>query len=353
MRFRCQIGQGPPLLLIPPPAEPMVRHAPPAAPPRARQRRVPALSRLGAAVLLAAAVGCATPEPRATRAWTIEPQIGVTHAMQAGEAYYRLGRFHDDAQEWGKAARAYREAIAADAHNVEAHNALGVALARTGRHAEAEATLRQAVALAPQRAHLRSNLGLVLLLAGERTDALAELNIAVTLDAGDTVARANLRDALAVAERTAPAAAIVHVAEPAGPPEATVSVQAPITEVELLAAPHLEISNGNGVPGMAAKLGRWLATHQGMRPDRLTNQRPFAQRDTVVQYREGYAEAATRIARSLPIAAQPANQPSKGLPTELRVVLGRDWVRSAACLERRGCRADDAATQVAHAQAAR
>jgi tetratricopeptide (TPR) repeat protein len=405
MRFKCQIGEGPPLLLLPQPETLMVRRAPPAPVPAvtrpcARQRRVPTLSRVGAAVLLAAAVGCATPEPKATKAWTIEPLIGVTHAMQAGEAYYTLGRYHDGAQEWGKAALAYRKAIAADAQNIEARNALGVALARTGRLADAEAALREAVALAPDRAHVRNNLGYVLLLAGKPAAAVVELRAALTLDAGDTVVRANLSDALArsdaahpggggdaPAERPAPPAAVVRVAEAAAPPLLTVSVPAPITEVELpvplpqtslatppaaalqsmapvaqqaaVAAtlpprpPRLEISNGNGVAGMAAKVGRWLVTHQGVRADRLTNQKPFVQRDTIVQYSEGHAEAAARIARALPLAAQPATEPSKGLPSGLRVVLGRDWARSAACLDRGSCPARDAATTLASAQGTR
>jgi Flp pilus assembly protein TadD len=407
MRFRCQIGEGLPLLLVPQPETPMVRRATLAPVPAvtrrcARQRRVPALSRVGAAVLLAAAVGCATPEPKATKAWTIEPLIGVTHAMQAGEAYYTLGRYHDGAQEWGKAALAYRKAIAADAQNIEARNALGVALARSGRLADAEAALREAVALAPDRAHVRNNLGYVLLLAGKPAAAVLELRAALTLDAGDTVVRANLSDALArsdaahpggdaPAERPAPPPAVVRVAEAAAPPLLTISVPAPITEVELpvpvpvpmpqtslatppaaalqtpapvapqatVAAtlpprqPRLEISNGNGVAGMAAKVGRWLVTHQGVRADRLTNQKPFVQRDTIVQYSEGHAEAAARIARALPLAAQPATEPSKGLQSGLRVVLGRDWARSAACLDRGTCPARDPATTLASAQGAR
>ena len=355
MRFRYQIGEGPPLMLAPLPETPVLRKPPASPPPKgkrppARQRRVPALNRLAAAGLLAAAVGCATPEPRTSKAWTIEPQIGVTHAMQAGDAYYRLGRYHDDTQEWGKAALAYRKAIAADAQSIEAYNALGVALARTGRHAEAEATLRQAVALAPDRAHVRNNLGYVLLLAGKPSAAIGELEAAVALDAGDTVARANLHDALArsdagrpgsdaPAERPAPPPAVLHVAEAAAPPP--------------LRPPRLEISNGNGVAGMAAKVGRWLATHQGMRADRLTNQKPFVQRDTIVQYSEGHADTAARIARALPLAAQPAAEPSKGLSGDVRVVLGRDWARSAACLDRGSCPARDAGTKFARAQGAR
>ena len=85
------------------------------------------------AALLALA-GCATSvEPGGALAWKVEPLMLVKHGAQSSAAYYALGRYHDGSQAWDKAADAYRKAIAADARNVEAYNALGVALARSHR----------------------------------------------------------------------------------------------------------------------------------------------------------------------------------------------------------------------------
>src|SRR5437667_2398960 len=106
MRFRCQIGEGPPQMLTPSQAPPQAMPRPvtplraAAALPRQRPpRRGPALGVVVSAVLLGAS-GCATPEPKTpTKAWTIEPLLGVTHTMQSSEAYYTLGRYHDGAQE--------------------------------------------------------------------------------------------------------------------------------------------------------------------------------------------------------------------------------------------------------------
>ncbi|MCV5951464.1 LytR C-terminal domain-containing protein, partial [Escherichia coli] len=52
-------------------------------------------------------------------------------------------------------------------------------------------------------------------------------------------------------------------------------------------AARIELSNGNGAEGFAAKVRAWLAW-LGVKVDRLTNQRPYRQGITVVQYRDGY-----------------------------------------------------------------
>jgi len=109
---------------------------------------------------------------------------------------------------------------------------------------------------------------------------------------------------------------------------------------------RLEISNGNGVTGMAARVGRWLAK-QGIATQRLTNQRPFAQALTIVQYRAGHEEAAQRIARSMPAEAKADTQPTPGLRSDVRVVLGHDWVKAAACLATDSCPAGAGAVALA------
>ena len=150
-----------------------------------------------ATALLLAATGCATPDTDGPQAWKIQPVLNVKHAVQSSQGYYTLGRYHDGSRAWGLAADAYRKAITIDAQNIEAYNALGVALAQSGRHAEAETVLRQAVALAPALTHVRSNLGYVLTLAGKLDEAVLELKAAVLQDRGNPTAMANLDGAVA------------------------------------------------------------------------------------------------------------------------------------------------------------
>ena len=354
-----------------------------------------------ASALLMAAAGCATPDTDGPQAWKIQPVFNVKHAMESSQGYYTLGRYYDGSQAWDKAIDAYRKAITIDALNIEAYNALGVALAQSGRYADAETTLRQAVALAPALAHLRSNLGYVLLLAGKPLEALPELKAAVQQDSRNATAVANLRNALAQSEAAqlrsaaanqgavktpeaipvangsetvggalaaAPAAlrvidqpTIASLQQPVARASSTLPAEplavavplAPITSAAPTPSPgleppasRLEVSNGNGVAGMAASVGRWLAA-QGLQTARLTNQRPFTQQQTVVEYRDGHEQAALRVARSLPTHAKAVPAPMQGLRSDVRVVLGRDWVQTAACLERNSCQ--PVATSVAEA----
>ena len=353
-----------------------------------------------AAATLFAIAGCASTDRPATRAWKVEPVLSVTHAMASSEGYYRMGRYYDGMGQWSNAVDAYRRAVGADPRHVDAHNALGVALAQGGSYGDAEAVLRHALALAPKRADVRSNLGYVLMLAGRPEAAVTELRAALELDRDNPVALGNLREASARAggvkspdaiaavvqppantaravAQDAPREAAMHVndrptvaslqpeampVQPGSPslqagftatqsdstparPEAS-GVQSSGVPASPAAAPSaqtaarvdalLEVSNGNGVSGMGARLRDWLA-HQGVRTSRLSNQRPFAQEHTAIQYRAGHAESAQRVADALPAAlrAVPALVPA--LRSDVRVVLGRDWVRSAACLERDTC----------------
>jgi len=311
--------------------------------PASKGRDWPVLAAIASAILVAS--GCAALDSRAPAAWKVEPVFNVTHSVQSSQAYYSLGQYFDGSMAWDKSIDAYRKAIAADANNTEAYNALGVALAQAGRYQDAETTLRQAVALAPGRTHVRNNLGYVLLMAGKPADAVVELKAVVDQDGSNAIARANLRDAMDRSAAAAPAATVA-VVRPAAvdPGDDRMGVDAPVAVP--LAAPAipitfsiekpvrastLEVSNGNGVPGMAARVGHWLE-RQGVPTDRLSNQQPYTQRLTVVQYRIGHEQAARHVAESLPANATAEPRPTPGLRSDVRVILGRDWVQTAACL---------------------
>lgn len=395
MRFQCRIEEGfviapQPPLPLPYESAPPPRLAPTPVPrPAAKRRNGLARGAIASAVLTAAA-GCAMFEPGGAKPWKVEPVFNVTHSGQSSQAYYALGQYFDGSMAWDKAIDAYRKAVAADAGNIEAYGALGVALAQAGRLADAEVTLRQAVALAPDLLRVRNNLGYVLLLAGKPEEAVVVLKAVVDRDGGNAIAMANLNSAMArstgaVMASNEPrqaavptvAAAPVHV-EPAAPPTslrvgytptvaaleervarvatadrpaapvtpaapATPPTPSPSAQPAVVAATQavppasrVEVSNGNGVAGMAARVGRWLAAH-GMPTGRLSNRQPFTQRYTVVQYRVGQEDAAQHIARLLPASAKAESRPTPGLRSDVRVVLGRDWVQAAACLERNTC----------------
>lgn len=373
MRFQFQAGTSAPA--------PVVDLKPPCTPPRGVLFRHGALAMAISLTLAGCASSVSHQQPQP---WKVEPVLDVRHGAQSSEAYYALGRYHDGSQAWDKAIDAYRKAIAADAHNVEAYNALGVALARLHRFEDAEASLRQAVGIGPDRAHVRSNLGFVLLLAGRPREAVTELQTALTLDGENVTARANLREAMArSAQQSAQPPehreAMSRTTEVPAPPSTPVGVSAPLVEASAavavvpvnrplldrstalaasgplvaadpiapmsLPAPQaamdkvsvqLELSNGNGIKGAAARLKHWLSS-EGLQVERLTNRRPYDQQHTLIQYRAGQQEAALRVARALPMTALLDSAPNVHLRSDVRVVLGHDWVRTAACLERHAC----------------
>jgi hypothetical protein len=91
-----------------------------------------------------------------------------------------------------------------------------------------------------------------------------------------------------------------------------------------LPKPRVEISNGNGVRGMAAWLAGWLRERGLEGRSRLTNLRPYTSATTVVQYRPGFDVQAREIARRMPASVELVADPRRGAPSDVRIVLGHD-----------------------------
>lgn len=92
------------------------------------------------------------------------------------------------------------------------------------------------------------------------------------------------------------------------------------------AAARLEISNGNGVTGMAKSLAG-LINGGGVQVVRLTNQQHFRIVSTRIEYKAGYEAAARRLAHGLgqDVAIKPSGM---GSAVDMRLVLGRDMVNT-------------------------
>ena len=128
--------------------------------------------------------GCQTPPTKqaATKPWQIDPimRVGGTQAKgsQTGDSHYQLGRYYDGQLRPDQAIEAYRKAILLDPQHAEAHNALGVSLARKGKLTDAIALLERAASLASNKPHIVGNLGYALLLAGRNQSAITMLTSA-------------------------------------------------------------------------------------------------------------------------------------------------------------------------------
>jgi len=306
--------------------------------------------------------------------WRVEPVYRVDHApaQAAAPGYLALARQYEGEGRWSLALRAYRHAALEAPADAEIHNALGLAEAGLGHSARAVAALRRAVALAPQRVQFVNNLGYALMLDGRVDEACFFLNLALALDPTHVRARQNLEQAQALlapepappaAEATAVSAAaepqeqaqpLRVISAPDMPPLSVTSTPLePIAAADAASQPtepapaplpqaRVEISNGNGVRGMAAWLAGWLREHGVEGRSRLTNLRPYISATTVVQYRAGFDAQAREIARRMPASVEVAADPRTGAASDVRIVLGHDLRELAACMAQGACTAQTA-----------
>lgn len=287
-----------------------------------------------AVVCALSVAGCAiSPQERASQPPALQPALVANQGITA-QGMYRLGRYFEGQARYGQAIAAYREALRRDPLLVEAYTGLGLALAAQQRYHEAIRQFQAAVVLAPHAAYLHNNLGYAYLLSGADQEALKALEEARRLDPGHEKSGENLR----IAQAKLGAASAQPAAEPI-PGLSLVEVapqvfelRAPAREKESQIAAarsfKLEVSNGNGVLGLAKRTAGHLAG-AGIRTARLTNQRPFEQATTEVQYRDGYAAEAAELAGKLqhPARIVPSNDLARGV--DVRLVLGKDVQRQA------------------------
>jgi tetratricopeptide (TPR) repeat protein len=96
---------------------------------------------------------------------------------------------------------------------------------------------------------------------------------------------------------------------------------------------RIEVSNGNGVTGMARKVAGFL-DGEGYSRARLTNQKPFQVTSSQVQYRSGYREQAQSLVSTLPGKPGIAQADNLRGDITIRVVLGKDVAGNVAYFER-------------------
>lgn len=109
-----------------------------------------------------------------------------------------------------------------------------------------------------------------------------------------------------------------------------VGLKPSVSRYELAAIPvrssagplRIEISNGNGINGMAKALGKIIGG-PAMKVVRLTNQPQFNVKTTRIEYSEGYEQAARTLARNLGLGVD-VRYSSVGRGSNVRIVLGRD-----------------------------
>ena len=122
-----------------------------------------------------------------------------------------------------------------------------------------------------------------------------------------------------------------HVAEAGAPVVAPASASvAPRESAEPSRQPRLEVANGNGVEGMARRV-RTVLQGEGYARVRVTNQQPYVQIATVLEYRAGFAAEAQSLGLRMNPQQPPRLVEARLDPrADVRLVLGRDLARQYA-----------------------
>lgn len=275
-------------------------------------------------------------------------------AVAGADAYYALGRnYHAEAKPQD-AQRAYLLALQRDPRHADARNGMAVLLAERGEAAQAIAIWRKLAdeTLPPQdRALVLGNLGNALARHGDKEEAIYLLQKAAVLDPanannwqrlGTALQSAGEPEQAAVMQRQADslrehdikadyalvasmasdavmAASATTLALAAALAPMSAPTRTPVPMPSPTPALHLEISNGNGVRGMAADWARKLRG-SAWKSLRVTNSRPFVVARTRIEFAPQREAAAQELAKRIGGATL---QEVKTL-TDLRVVLGHD-----------------------------
>ena len=112
----------------------------------------------------------------------------------------------------------------------------------------------------------------------------------------------------------APAAPVVAAAAPKPAEQA-------VPQASKVRMARLEVSNGNGVTGMAKRF-RSLLGQLGIPVDRLSNDKPYRQLTTTIQYSPGFEKQAASLQKALQGKAQLASRDLRA--SDVRLVLGKD-----------------------------
>lgn len=282
---------------------------------------------------------------------------GEDSAATRAAAYCKLGRRLQALGDPRAALAAYRDALLLDPASSDARNGAAVLHAQLGQLETARGML-QALAQEAPTARTYNNLGYVLYLQGDYAQAASVLRQSLQLDNGQQPARANLDLAIAALARSvgtldAATAAVAPDLAPTPAPAAPASrlqltqlqpnvfalswrdapvAAAPATPLPAKPAaslPRLEVINGNGESGLAARM-RGMLGGMGISVLRLGNQRPYGIQASSIVYRPGHAEAAATLA--LALGGLPQRQAAAGsgigAGADLRLLLGKDALAS-------------------------
>jgi len=253
-----------------------------------------------------------------------------------------LGYVNYLAGDYPAAVQAYKQALRLDGRHEKARHNLLLVMERMGA-GDRIALTRQDPIVAPKQSEESGVQGIpqgswvrVSPVIYEMRSALASAaNTPATLESASVANRGTAEPT--ASQPVTPSPAPLQLAAAARTPEkqraAMMSVEAAPNaaataqklNATLLASPirGVEVSNGNGIRGLAAVVARYFSS-RGVQHARLTNQKPFGESRTRIEYRPGNSAEAARINAFLPKAAPQVVSTRLRPGVRVRLVLGND-----------------------------
>lgn len=293
----------------------------------------------------------------------IRPVTRVSHANGSPRIMYLLGRYHQGKLDYQKAIAAYERALEVKPDYVEVHNGLGVIYSMQGKHELSLRHFDKAIELAPQETYLYNNLGYAHLIRSNFAEAIKSLSKALSLDPENKRAQWNL----AIAQEKNHLDNKVIASQPNPDNSSTVVTQelsitntdeagdhitrfreyadSPLTSVisssddldahdKNSSLPdnkniRLEVSNGNGITGMAKQISVFFQQH-GVASVRLTNHQTYNQNKTEIYYRSENYHQAYQINQMLPVPVKLVESDQLRHDIQIKILLGQDFSREIA-----------------------
>lgn len=316
-------------------------------------------------VMLAGALcmsACAMQQPKSDGSPKIESLMRVSGINAKAASMYQLGRYYQAQSRYEQAIAAYQKSLLADANYAEAHNGLGVIYSRQANYEQAIASFSQALSLAPQADHIHNNLGYAQYLKGDYVAAIGAFEQALELNPNNQKAAKNLALAqvklgmpttvaqtnqVQVAPKSEawplksqqPAEGRAEAGEqfaPVAQPRLQIKQIAPAVfelqrhdtkahtaSLDRIAFGKIEVSNGNGVRGMARGVGSYLKQY-GFSSARFTNHSSFNVEKTQVHYRTGYQSQAQALQAKIPGEPILVESHDLRLGINVKLLLGQD-----------------------------
>ena len=272
--------------------------------------------------------------------------------------YNNLGYVYFMQGNYSAAVTTLQHALALDAGYERARNNLDAAQAAVARHAEPAATApvlaavpdkagsipAAAQAPAPTAREEEAPAALTADLAPVQPASTTLVPTDPALAPPEAQARVSVDPALAPPSEVALERIVPKLNEPAlqavterapterPPVPAPVATAPPAAPAVPGKAPRLEIANGNGVTGMAKRARRMLGL-SGIAVSRLTNERPYRQQITKIQYRLGFQREAKALQDALKGHALMVVANDLSPASDVRLVLGKDAVAHMASIE--------------------